>query len=120
MRRGGGPLARDMRACQNRVFGRSRRPWLRVERRRSMAVYLQADRPMTITTPLGADDLLLAGFQGNEAISELFEFQLDLIAENSTPIPFERLLGQRVTIHLALESGKRRHFSGICKRIGQG
>src|SRR3954454_9843058 len=46
------------------VGSRSRRTCTRDERRRSMAVYLQADRPMTMTTPLGADDLLLAGFEG--------------------------------------------------------
>jgi type VI secretion system secreted protein VgrG len=85
-----------------------------------MPTYLQADRPMTITTTLGKDDLLLVGFQGREAISELFHFDLDLIAENATPIAFEKLLGQKVTIHLALETGKRRHFSGICKRLSQG
>src|SRR4051812_28228381 len=85
-----------------------------------MPVYLQADRPMTVTTPLGVNDLLLNGFVGNEALSELFEFHLDLLAENTTPVPFERLLGQRITIHLALEDGRRRHFSGICKRVAQG
>jgi type VI secretion system secreted protein VgrG len=85
-----------------------------------MPTYVQADRPMTVTTPLGQDDLLLVGFQGREAISELFHFELDLIAENETPIAFEKLLGQKVTIHLALETGVRRHFSGICKRFSQG
>src|SRR4051794_18025648 len=85
-----------------------------------MSTYVQADRPMTITTPLGQDDLLLVGFEGHEAISQLFDFHLDLIAENATPIAFEKLLGQKVTIHLTLISGKKRHFSGICKRVGQG
>src|SRR4051812_37997436 len=90
------------------------------ERRGAMPLYLQADRPMTITTPLGKDDLLLAGFEGHEAISELFEFRLDLLAENETKIPFEKLLGQKITIHLALQDGRPRHFSGICSRFGQG
>jgi type VI secretion system secreted protein VgrG len=85
-----------------------------------MPEYLQANRPMTITTPLAEDDLLLVGFEGQEAISELFEFQLDLIAENATSIAFEDILGQKVTIHLTLQNGKQRHFSGICKRVGQG
>ena len=63
-----------------------------------MSTYAQADRPMTVTTPLGKDDLLLVGFRGHEAISQLFDFQLDLLAENETEVPFEKLLGQKVTV----------------------
>ena len=39
-----------------------------------MSNYTQARRPLTITTPLGKDVLLLTGFRGHEAISELFHF----------------------------------------------
>lgn len=85
-----------------------------------MATYVQADRPLTVTTPLGRDDLLLVGFSGHEAVSEPFEFHLDLLAENTTTVPFEKLLGQKVTVHLTLLSGKTRHFSGICKRVSEG
>src|SRR3954469_21993575 len=85
-----------------------------------MATYVQADRPITITTPLGKDDLLMVGFDGHEAISQLFEFQADMIAENATKIAFEKLLGQKVTIHLVLEDLTKRHVSGICKSISQG
>jgi type VI secretion system secreted protein VgrG len=60
------------------------------------------------------------GFQGREAISQLFEFELDLLAENSTDVPFEKLLGEKVTVHLSLLDGGKRHFSGICKRISEG
>jgi type VI secretion system secreted protein VgrG len=86
-----------------------------------MASYKQADRWMTVTTPLGPDDLLLVGFAGNEAISRLFSFQLDLVAENQTTIPFEQLLGQKMTIHLTLRDSPptKRHFSGICVRLSQ-
>jgi len=81
---------------------------------------LQADRPLTVSTPLGPDDLLLVGFQGREAISQLFDFELDLLAENSTDVPFEKLLGNKVTVHLSLLDGGQRHFSGICKGISEG
>src|SRR5262249_27038998 len=86
------------------------------------ATYTQADRPLTVTTPLGRDDLLLVGFAGQEAISQLFSFQLDLLAENTREIPFENLLGQKVTVNLLLPGpgGKRRYFSGICNRVSQG
>ena len=86
-----------------------------------MSTYVQADRWMTVTTPLGPDDLLLVGFAGHEAISQLFSFQVDLVAENQTVIPFEQLLGQKMTINLTLPEApsKKRHFSGICVRLTQ-
>ena len=86
-----------------------------------MPQYLQADRPLTVTSPLGKDDLLLVGFSGQEAISHLFTFQLDLLAENSTEVPFEKLLGQSITVNLTVADGKtKRYFNGICNRVSQG
>jgi len=85
-----------------------------------MTTYLQADRPFTVTTPLERDALLLIGFSGQESISKLFSFQLDLIAENRTKILFDKLLGQKITINLKLPNGKKRYFNGICSRLSQG
>lgn len=59
-----------------------------------MATTSRSERPLTLTTPLGPDVLLLTGFTGREAISQLFHFQLDLLAENERDVPFEKLLGQ--------------------------
>ena len=66
--------------------------------------------------PAGPDDLLLVGFAGHEAISQLFAFELDLLAENQTTIPFDQLLGQKMTVNLTLPESRatKRHFSGIC------
>jgi type VI secretion system secreted protein VgrG len=85
-----------------------------------MPSYLQADRLLTVTTPLGPDDLLLVGLVGTEAISQLFQFQLDLIAVQDTKVPFEQLLGKKVTAHVRAPGGDLRHFSGICNRAVQG
>lgn len=85
-----------------------------------MASYIEADRPMTVTTPLGPDVLLLTGLSGREAISELFSFQLEFIAEQKADIPFEKLLGQKITVNLRLPDEKTRYFSGICSRFSQG
>ncbi len=84
-----------------------------------MPEYQQADRPLTIDTPLGKDMVLLRGLSGREGISQLFGFELDLIAENKTDVAFDKLLGQKVTAHLSLPKGKR-HFNGLCVRISQG
>src|SRR5690242_12985054 len=74
---------------------------------------------MTVTTPLGPDDLLLVGFAGKEAISRLFDYSLDLIALNQTNIPFDKLLAQKVTVSLELADGHKRFFNGIVQRFSQ-
>ena len=75
---------------------------------------------MGVTTPLGPDKLLLVGFTGQEAVSRLFSFQLDMIAENDTDIAFDKLLGQKITVRLNLPDDKERYFNGLCKRVSQG
>jgi type VI secretion system secreted protein VgrG len=75
---------------------------------------------MEVTTPLGKDALLVVGFKGEEAISRLFNFELELLAENKTEVSFDKLLGRKITLRLALPNDKTRHFSGICNRVSQG
>src|ERR1700732_4512670 len=86
----------------------------------NMANYTQADRPLSVKTQLDEDALLLIGLTGHEAISQLFSFQLDLLAEESDKVKFEKLLGQPIIVRLNLENDKKRYFSGICKRASQG
>jgi type VI secretion system secreted protein VgrG len=76
-----------------------------------MPSYVQADRPLRVKTPLGEDTLLLTGISGREAISELFRYQLDLMAENSTEIKFEDLLGEAVTATIELQATDKRYIS---------
>src|SRR4051812_8957721 len=61
--------------------------------RRQMGKYSQSNQPMSVTTPLGADALLLEGFSGNESISGLFRFELELLAESATTVGFDQVLG---------------------------
>ena len=82
--------------------------------------YTQANRLMKVITPLGPNVLLPTGFQGHEAISELFRFELDLMASRFIPIPFEKILGQPITVEIALPNGTGRCFSGIVSRFSQG
>jgi type VI secretion system secreted protein VgrG len=77
----------------------------------------QKDRPMAVQTPLGPDVLILGGFTGNEGISQLFRFHCDMLAERKKDIPFEKLLGQPITIDVEMAPGKKRHFAGIVNRI---
>jgi type VI secretion system secreted protein VgrG len=85
-----------------------------------MPTYTQANRPLAIKTPLGQDVLLLTGFRGHEAISQLFNFQADLIAEADHEIHFDRIVGQNVTVELHLANQEKRYFNGLVKRFSQG
>ena len=42
----------------------------------------QAGRLISVTTPLGEDELLLEEFSGQEAISSLFQFTLAMLSGN--------------------------------------
>lgn len=80
----------------------------------------QADRLIRATTPLGQDVLLAVGFSGREAISEPFRFTLDLRAERTKSVTFDKLVGHPVTVEIELLQKKTRHFNGICWRAEQG
>lgn len=82
--------------------------------------FSQAERPLQVTTPLGKDAVLLVGLTGQEALSRLFSFQLDLLAPLDKNVAFDQLLGQPISVELTLLGGKKRHFHGICCRISQG
>jgi type VI secretion system secreted protein VgrG len=84
------------------------------------AIFTQQNRTLKITTPLGEDVLLLAGLSGQEAISSLFQFHLDLLAENRRQINFDELLGKKVAIEVMLPDDKTRYFSGYLNSFSQG
>lgn len=85
-----------------------------------MPTYLQADRILKVTTPLGPDTLLLRGLEGQEGLSELYRFRLELATEIGTTVAFDKLLGQKVVAQLALPDQKVRYFAGICSRMAEG
>jgi type VI secretion system secreted protein VgrG len=85
-----------------------------------MGEYLQQQRKLRVTTPLGPHELLLKGFSGSEGISTLFGYRLEMIAENKTKVPFDELLGQRLTIHMLLpDESSETHLNGLCVRLAQ-
>ena len=78
----------------------------------------QAARELTINTPLGKDALLLRAFRGEEQLSALFEFELDLASENPS-IQYESIIGQNVTIAVTLADGSERYWNGWINRFVQ-
>jgi type VI secretion system secreted protein VgrG len=69
---------------------------------------------------LGDDDLLLTGLRGREGISQLFAFELDLLATNDKPIDFADVLGRPAAVAMDVEKSETRFFHGIVNRVGQG
>jgi len=50
----------------------------------------------------------------------MFQFHLDLLAENQRTITFDSLLGQKVGVTLMLPADKERYFHGIISSFSQG
>ena len=72
---------------------------------------VQANRVIRVDTPLGPDKLLLHRLNGEEQLSQLFEYHLDLLSSDPN-IPIESLLGQNITVHYKLPIGGTRYFNG--------
>jgi type VI secretion system secreted protein VgrG len=79
-----------------------------------MPSFTQDDRFLKFTSPLGADVLLAESFRGTEGISQLFEFQVELLASKMASVTAKDLVGKKVTIDIQVdESGTVRHLNGI-------
>lgn len=78
----------------------------------------QENRPISISTPLGPDVLLLESFRGSEGISSLFHFDLSLFSETHD-IDFQQIVGESVTITVDLSEDNQRFFNGIISVFSQ-
>lgn len=81
--------------------------------------YTQEDRLIGIETPLGKDVLLPAAFDGEEAISRPFVFELSMLSENHG-VSFDSIIGRTVTVSLRLADGNTRYFNGIISSFSAG
>ena len=84
----------------------------------SSAQFTQENRLIAIDTPLGENTLLLQGLMGNEGISRLFRFNLELLSTNNS-ISFDDIVGQNVTISVTLADQTLRYFNGFVSRFAQ-
>jgi len=80
--------------------------------------FTQAGRALRIDTPLGPDALLLRSVSGQEAISQLFHFQLELLSEDDS-ISFDAIVGKSVTLHIQTLDSER-GLNGFISRFSQG
>src|ERR1700733_10549053 len=73
---------------------------------------------LAVTTPLGADSFLLVRFQGEERLSGLSRFDLEMVSSERS-IDFKAMLGKGVTVTMRLPDGKTRCFHGLVGRFVQ-
>jgi len=89
------------------------------------SVLTQLQRLMVLDTPLAPDVLLISSFTASEAMSSLFRYEIEMVAELSKApgVKAKNLIGKKCTVHLSLNSdyltGPRRHFNGIVSRFTQ-
>jgi type VI secretion system secreted protein VgrG len=81
--------------------------------------FTQDGRIIAIDTPLGKDVLLLQSLTGQEGLSRLFSFELDLLSEVNSAIAAADILGQRATITMALPARKKRYVNGFISHFAQ-
>ena len=80
--------------------------------------YEQPGGLLSITSPFGADDLLLDSVEGSEGISELFKFNLHM-RSGSTSLSAATVVGKAVTVTLSVEGASKRYITGIVSRFIQ-
>ncbi len=82
------------------------------------ATTVQAGSLLSVTTPFGADVLLLEGFSGREAISEPFHFELRM-RSTQVALAASSIVGQSATVTVQTPGGSARYFNGIVTRFAQ-
>ena len=80
--------------------------------------YTQDNTYLSISTPLGKDKLLLRSFQGEEPISGLFYFRLNMQSETKD-LDFTAIVGKSATISVLLADGSKRYINGIVSHFVQ-
>lgn len=83
-----------------------------------MTAYIQDNLKLKITTPLGPNKLLLRSFRGDERISGLFQFTLEMVSEDNS-IDFDAIIRKPVTITLSLGNDVEHNLNGIVSRFVQ-
>jgi type VI secretion system secreted protein VgrG len=76
----------------------------------------QANREISVTTPLGDDVLLFYRMSGSDQLGRLSEYRLQLLSENGD-VKIADVLGKSMTVTVDLPGSQVRHFNGIVTRF---
>jgi type VI secretion system secreted protein VgrG len=86
----------------------------------SSPTFVQGTRAFVLTTPLGADKFILKSFQGEERVSGLFHYSLELLSQDDA-IDFTQIVGKNITITIELPGGSdKQYVNGVVGRFTQG
>ncbi len=86
----------------------------------------QKNRLLYLKTPLAEDFLLINRFSGSEGLSELFNYEVELVHEENdegfepTDVDIQSILGQAVTVRITQRDETTRTFSGIVNSFSKG
>ena len=78
----------------------------------------QENRKLRLMTPLGEDVLLPVRFNGFEALSSLFHFEIECFSARPDLDP-DKIVGANVTVGIRRPDGDERFFNGIVSRFRQ-
>ena len=76
----------------------------------------QRTRQIAVDSPFGKDVLLLRRFDGREGISQLFEYELEMLSERSDLDPLQ-IVGHPVAWVMDHVGGQPRYFHGVVNRF---
>jgi type VI secretion system secreted protein VgrG len=80
--------------------------------------FQQTNLAVQITTPLGANQLLVRNYKGQESISGLFHYQVSLVSEDAQ-LSFNSIVGKAVTLQIGQSSGDTHYVNGIVGNFEQ-
>ena len=78
--------------------------------------YTQAGQRLSLETPLGKDVLLMTRFAGQEELSRLFVYHLDMLSENDSIAPKD-IVGKTVSFSVKLLDDTERCFNGFVNKF---
>lgn len=82
------------------------------------AVYVQDTLKLKVSTPLGPNKLLLRSLRGEDRLSGLFQFTLEMVSEDNA-LDFQVIVGKSVTATLIMADKTEHHFNGVVGRFVQ-
>jgi type VI secretion system secreted protein VgrG len=82
------------------------------------STYIQKTLRLAVTTPLGENKLLLKTVGGEEQISGLFNYRLEMVSEDRK-LDFSAIVGKQITVTLLLNDGTKRYINGVVGRFMQ-
>ncbi len=81
-----------------------------------MVDLVQDNRPIGVETPLGSNKLVLTAFTGEERMSGLFQFDLQMVSDEGSIKPAD-IVGKQVDFWVRHQDEEERYFNGFINRF---